>query len=43
MGVKNEIGVELFETVNFPTPVITEEFGGKKIIDFEIGEDIMVI
>jgi len=27
MGIKNEIGVEIYETANFPTLVVTEDFG----------------
>ena len=43
MGIKNEIGVELYETANFPTAVVNEDFVNQKIVDFDIGEDIMAI
>jgi len=43
MGIKTEIGVEIYETANFPTPIVNEDFIGKKIVDLDIGEDIMVI
>ena len=43
MGIKNEIGVELYETANFPTAVVNEDFANQKIVDFDIGEDIMAI
>lgn len=43
MGIKTEIGVEMYETANFATPVINDLFKGDKIVDFDISEDIMVI
>jgi len=42
MGIKNEIGVEIYETANFPTPVVTEDFKSK-VINYEIGENIMIL
>lgn len=44
MGIKTEIGVELYETANFPTEVVrNSEMGKHKIKDFEVGEDILVV
>lgn len=43
MGVQSEIGVELYETQNFPTQVKNIEFKNNKVVDYEIGEDCMVI
>lgn len=44
IGIKNEIGVEIYETANFPIPIHTEDFPqGSKIVDFAIGENIMGI
>ncbi len=43
MGIKTEIGVEMYETANFPTMVINGQFKGEKIVDFDISEDIMVV
>jgi hypothetical protein len=40
MGLKNEIGVEIYETANFPTSVVMEDAGKSKIVDFWVGEDI---
>jgi len=35
--------VELYETVNYGTQVINDEFVGKKILDFDCGEDVALI
>lgn len=43
MGIKNEIGVEIYETANFPTMTIKDEFNGANIIDFAVGEDLIAI
>lgn len=43
MGIKNEIGVEIYETANFPTIVVREKFGNNKIVDFVVGEDIVAV
>jgi alpha-tubulin suppressor-like RCC1 family protein len=43
MGIKNEIGVEIYETANFPTPIVKDAFNGSKIIDFVVGEDIIAV
>jgi hypothetical protein len=43
MGIKNEIGVELFETANFPVAVTTDGFETQKIVDFELSEDLMIL
>lgn len=43
MGIKTEIGVEMYETANFPTNVVSEKIGQNNIKDFDISEDTMVI
>lgn len=43
MGITTEIGVEIYETANFPTKVVNDNFQDKKIIDFAVGEDITVV
>jgi hypothetical protein len=43
MGITTEIGVEIYETANFPTPIVKEFFGGKNIVDFSVGEDVTAI
>jgi alpha-tubulin suppressor-like RCC1 family protein len=43
MGIKTEIGVEMYETANFATPVVNDLMKGKKIVSFDISEDIMTI
>eukprot|EP00828_Plagiopyla_frontata_P040521 TRINITY_DN5519_c0_g1_i2.p4 TRINITY_DN5519_c0_g1~~TRINITY_DN5519_c0_g1_i2.p4 ORF type:complete len:155 (-),score=36.96 TRINITY_DN5519_c0_g1_i2:21-485(-) len=44
MGIKTEIGVELYETANFPTEVVQDSNMAKhKIIDFEVGEDVLAV
>lgn len=40
---KNKLGVEIYETANFPTQVVNESFQGKNIIDFCVGEDVVAI
>lgn len=44
MGIKNEIGVEIYETANYPIAINTEEFAPHaKIVDFAVGENIVGI
>jgi len=43
MGTKTEIGVEIYETANFPTPVVNDDFKSSKILDYDIGEDVTAI
>lgn len=43
MGIKTEIGVEMYETANFPTRVVSEDFDNSLIKGFEVGEDCMAI
>lgn len=42
MGVKSEIGIEMFETVNFPTEVIKEGYEKQRVINFDISENILI-
>lgn len=37
------IGVEIYETANFPTPVVKEDFQNYKVLDFAVGEDITAV
>ncbi|CAD8142128.1 unnamed protein product [Paramecium pentaurelia] len=43
MGIKNEIGVEIYETANFPTQVVRDKFGNNKIVDFVVAEDLVAV
>eukprot|EP01017_Pseudomicrothorax_dubius_P011907 TRINITY_DN1459_c0_g1_i3.p1 TRINITY_DN1459_c0_g1~~TRINITY_DN1459_c0_g1_i3.p1 ORF type:complete len:407 (-),score=115.97 TRINITY_DN1459_c0_g1_i3:137-1357(-) len=43
LGIKSDIGIEIHETAIFPSPIINDDFAGKKVVDFEIGENIMAI
>lgn len=44
MGIKNEIGIEIYETANYPVHVHTEDFPeNAKIKDFVVGENIVGI
>ena len=43
MGTKTEIGVEIYETANFPTLVVNDDFKSAKIVDYDIGEDVTAI
>lgn len=36
------LGIELYETANFPTKVVEDKFKGRKIVDFDLGENIAV-
>jgi alpha-tubulin suppressor-like RCC1 family protein len=42
MGIKSEIGVEMYETVNFVTEVIREGYEGQKIVNFDISENTLI-
>ena len=42
IGLKTEIGIELYETANFPAKVAEDKLKGKKIVDFDLGENISV-
>lgn len=43
MGTRTEIGVEIYETANFPTPVVNDDFKNSRIVDYDIGEDVTAI
>jgi len=43
MGIKTEIGVEIYETANFPTKMVNEDFVDRKIIQYDVGEDITAV
>lgn len=43
LGIKTEIGIELYETANFPTKVFDDKLKGKKIVDFDVGENVTVL
>lgn len=43
LGVRTEIGIEMYETANYPTKVSTEKLKGKKIIDFDIAENTAIL
>lgn len=44
MGIKNEIGVEIYETANYPINIHTDDFPeGAKVVDFAVGENITAI
>ena len=43
MGTRTEIGVEIYETANFPTLVVNDDFKSAKIVDYDIGEDVTAI
>jgi len=43
MGIKSDIGVEIYETAPFPTPVINDDIKDLKIIDYKLGENIMIV
>lgn len=42
IGIKNEIGVELHEMVNYPHPVIREGYEDKQVRNFDISENMTI-
>ena len=42
MGVKSEIGIEIYETVNFPTEVIREGYEKQRVVNFDISENTLM-
>jgi alpha-tubulin suppressor-like RCC1 family protein len=43
MGIKTEIGVEIYETAQFPTKMVNEDFKTRKILQYEVAEDLTAI
>lgn len=43
LGVKKDMGVELYDIIDHPTKINDANIKGKKIIDFDLGNDISVI
>lgn len=42
MGIKNEIGIELHEMVNYPAPMIREGYEDQKVVNFDISENVTI-
>jgi alpha-tubulin suppressor-like RCC1 family protein len=42
MGIKSEIGLEMYETVNFVTEVIREGYEDQKVINFDISDTTLL-
>jgi alpha-tubulin suppressor-like RCC1 family protein len=42
MGIKAEIGMEMYETVNFVTEVIREGYEDQKVVNFDISDSALV-
>eukprot|EP01016_Furgasonia_blochmanni_P044116 TRINITY_DN6095_c0_g1_i3.p2 TRINITY_DN6095_c0_g1~~TRINITY_DN6095_c0_g1_i3.p2 ORF type:complete len:225 (+),score=68.31 TRINITY_DN6095_c0_g1_i3:756-1430(+) len=43
LGIRSDLGIEMYETTNFPTPMINEDFKNAKIKDYAIGENISIV
>lgn len=43
IGVESEIGVEMYETCNFATLIEPEGLKNQKVVDFELGENVLVL
>jgi len=43
LGAKMEIGIEMHETVGYPTKIPSDKLKGKKVVDFDISENTGVI
>ncbi len=42
MGIKAEIGIEIYETVNFVTEIIREGYEDRKVVNFDVSENTLV-
>lgn len=42
MGIKAEIGMEMYETVNFVTEVIREGYEDQKVVNFDISNTALL-
>ena len=42
MGIKAEIGLEMYETVNFATEVIREGYEDKNVVNFDISDTTLL-
>ncbi len=42
MGIKAEIGVEMYETVNYATEVIREGYEDQKVTNFDISDTNLI-
>ncbi len=42
IGVKSEIGIEVYETVGFPTEVIKEGYENQRVVNFDISENVLL-
>ena len=43
MGIKTDMGFDYIETAKFPTLVVNTDFKDKKIVQFDIAEDVTAI
>ena len=43
LGIRKNVGIVLDETVSEPTPIVDELFKGRKIVDFDLGENSLLI
>lgn len=42
LGIKKDVGVELYEHIFHPEPIDRKHLGSRKIVDFDIGEELSV-
>ena len=42
IGIKNEIGIELHEMVNYPAKMIREGYEDQQVVNFDISENVTV-
>jgi hypothetical protein len=43
MGIKIDMGFDFVETAKFATPVVNSDYIGKKVIGYDIAEDLVAI
>jgi len=43
LGVPKDIGVEFYDTIFHPTKINDSNIKGKKVVDFDVGEELSVI
>ena len=43
LGIRKNVGIIMDEYVNQPTPVVEENLKGRKIVDFDLGGNTLLI
>ena len=43
LGIRKNVGIIMDETVKEPTPIVEENLKGRKIVDFDLGGNTLLI